>query len=250
MKLEKFLAVTVCAMLTAFSLAGCSDDNDVQTSFKYECYMDSVGTLTIEDIINVELATTSVVALSNPDVVEARFDKNNTRKHFLDLKRTGRVEVMVNDGGVMYSISLVVKTVFINWEYHWEVDEANETVICNPAIKQEIIDDFHANSIMPIMKKEDILAVYYNLNRYRVSSDKTLRTTYDRDNDEYVFEEWYNPDGEQRFKFSVTDQGDKHNKMRAELKCDMTEYYQNKYGKDMVRQVTFVYKIHRDHFDC
>lgn len=245
---KKMLNISACTMLMIIVLCGCSDDNEVQTSFEYECYMDSVETVAIEDILHAELPPSAVVALSNPDVVEARFDKYDTKKHLLDLKRTGRVMVMVNDGGRMYSISLVVKTVFINWDYYWEVDNVDENIICSSAIRQDIIDDFHANSIVPIMQQYDMLSVYYDLNSFGTSAspDIPLRIIYDRTTDEYVFEKWYDPDGEQRFKFSVITIRDGYGKMRTELKCDMTEYYQAKYGKDNVRQVQIVYKMHND----
>lgn len=246
---KKMLNISAYTMLMIIVLCGCSDDNEVQTSFEYECYMDSVETVAIEDILHAELPPSAVVALSNSDVVEARFDKYDTKKHLLDLKRTGRVTVMVNNGGRMYSISLVVNTVLINWRYFWRVYLVNENIICSSAIRQDVIDDFHANSIVPTtMELYDMLSVDYDLNSFGTSAspDIPLRITYDRTTDEYVVEKWYHPDGEQRFKFSVITIRDGYGKMRAELKCDMTEYYQAKYGKDNVRQVQIVYKMHND----
>lgn len=253
MKQKKNLVfITFAVSILAFAFNGCSDSDDVQTStIEYDCYIDSVGTVAVEDILNVSLSNNAIVAISDNNIVDARLDKWHTKKHCLDLKRMGRVHVMVNDAGKVYTLSLTVKSALIDYRpYLWHVDYAEEKFICSQEVRQEIIDDFHSNSIVPIMGNGWKLMASNELDKCWVHSEgddeATLMVNYDRETSEYVFTSRDNNTAEQRFKFVVTSHNE-YGTRNGELKCDMTEYYRNRYGKDKVEFVGIIYTVSEEH---
>lgn len=243
----RFMALAVPAFIFAFS--SCSDSDGVQTSIKHECYIDSVSTVAVEDILNVNLSGNAVVALSDNSIVGARYDSRQTKKHYLDLKRMGRSEVMVNDGGTVYTLSLTVKSALINWTNHWIVNDADETIVCSQEIRWELTDDFHSHSVIPVMGDGWRLFSQYGLDKCSVSSpdsgDTTLLVGYDMDSAEYVFTSKDNAGAEQRLRFAVKYR-DEYGKRNGELKCDMTGYYQNKYGREKVQRVGIAYTVREE----
>lgn len=248
MKQKKYLNFTILtvSVLLISAFCGCSDSDNVQKNIKYDCYIDSVSTVAVEDIFNVELSHNAVVALSDNSIVDARYDCQHSPKYYLDLKRMGRVDVTVDDAGNMYTLSLTVKSALINWTNYWLVWDADETITCSSDIRQEIMDDIHSNSIVPVMGDGWKLFSQYSLDKCYVSSpdddEVTLMVSYDRVSSEYVFTSKDNQGTEQRFKFAMKFR-DEYGKRNGELKCDMTEYYQKRYGVEKVQFVGIVYAV-------
>lgn len=65
------------------------------------------------------------------------------------------------------------------------------------------------------------------------------------DSAEYVFTSKDNTGAEQRLRFDVKYR-DEYGKRNGELKCDMTGYYQNKYGREKVQRVGIAYTVREE----
>lgn len=151
--------------------------------------------------------------------------------------------------GTVYTLSLTVKSALINWTNHWIVNDADETIVCSQEIRRELTDDFHSHSVIPVMGNGWKLFSQYGLDKCSVSSpdsgDTTLLVGYDMDSAEYVFTSKDNAGAEQRLRFAVKYR-DEYGKRNGELKCDMTGYYQNKYGREKVQCVGIAYTVREE----
>lgn len=60
--MKNFYFMTLVVSILFLTFCGCSDSDNVQKNIKYDCYIDSVSMVAVEDIFNVELSHNAVIA--------------------------------------------------------------------------------------------------------------------------------------------------------------------------------------------
>lgn len=117
MKRKAFIATWVCAMFSVIAFCGCSsdDDNEIQTEFISECYIDSKNYVILEDVLKVQSLDNPTISVNDNDIVEvsqdytietrAKIDAKHPSevyagKHFIILKHIGNTVITVTDKGI------------------------------------------------------------------------------------------------------------------------------------------------------
>lgn len=247
--------VVAVFVLSVFLLGSCGNNDKPyfsQQNYAIRCYLDSVKEYTLEDVVGRQLDASCRMTNEHDNVVELQVEQK-TGKHNLMLKGLGFSHINVLRNGEKASVSVDVVTEAI--ERKWQIFDRAENVVCTPDLKETILDDMYHNLVVPKMSLHDrVVLDFGNNGKWQFgffvggTLAKILDFDYDKVQKEYSFYSLDEPDKRQTFTFQLISKEKTRKAIykKGYFSCDLTSYYQKKYGAEKVGKVIVTYLVGND----
>lgn len=248
-KLALLLLVAMVSMLQI----SCKDDDAPyfeRSSYYEDCFLDSDKVYSLEEAIGHSLDASCSISNENKDVAEVQIDKE-TGKHIIIPKKIGYTHLELKKGEEKASVMIQVKTEAINY---WEITQRIEKIDCNPDLKENIRSDIYMSQVLPKLNVgKNIYFGYGGKGRWCLeafddasSKVKSIYVDFSRGDSKYCLYAFPDMDKKQYVAFSLDGIQNPSGKIPDKFgtfTCDLTDYYQQKYGEGKVKKVELVYKV-------
>lgn len=245
-KVSLLLEVIMSILLTS-----CKDDDApyfTRSNFGVNCFLDANEEYSLEDAVGRTLDASCSISNENEGVAELQVEND---KHIIMPKKIGYTHVKLIRGEEKVSVMIRVKTEAVDF---WRITDRVEKIDCASDLKEIIRADMYESQVLPQLKvNDDVYFGYGSKGRWNMSysskdSDDLMDfyVDYAKGDTEYKFYAWPDMDKKQAFTFSLDEvrrpSGGEPTKYGT-FTCDLTDYYQQKYGQDKVRRVVLSYKV-------
>lgn len=241
-------------VVTCMLLAACKDNEGsyfARNNYYVSCFLDSDKIYSLEEIVGRALDASCEISVEYDDIVELQIDKE-IGKHIIIPKELGFSHLYIMRGDEKVAVMIQVKTAAIDF---WKIEKRVEKIDCASDISEEICSDIYQSQVLPQLNVgEELYFGYGGKGKWTVSfsgydsgdNDKTFYVDYVKGESKYMFYSFPNKDKKQVFTFSLDDVqrplGGEVTKFGA-FTCDLTDYYQQKYGQDKVKKVILSYEV-------
>lgn len=247
-KVSLLLEVIMSILLTS-----CKDDDApyfTRSNYGVNCFLDADEEYSLEDAVGRTLDASCSITNENEGVAELQEDQE-TGKHIIVPKKIGYTHVELIRGEEKVSVMIHVKTEAIDF---WRITDRIEKIDCASDLKEIIRADMYESQVLPQLQvNDDVYFGYGSKGRWYMSYSSKDRddlrdfyVDYAKGDTEYKFYAWPDMDKKQAFTFSLDEvrrpSGEEPTKYGT-FTCDLTDYYQQKYGQDKVRRVVLSYKV-------
>lgn len=242
--------VSLLIVVISILLASCKNDTPYFTRSNYcvSCFLDSNNVYSLEETVGCSLDASCSISNENEDVAELHVE---TGKHIIIPKKIGYTHLELVRGEELVSVMILVKTEAIDY---WKIIDQSENVDCNPELKEKICSDIYKSQVLPQLYINDDIyfgygskGVWYITCRNHSSSGwDDFYVDYAKGDTEYKFYAWPDMDKKQSFTFSLDEVRQSsvgESTKYGTFTCDLTDYYQQKYGQDKVKKVVLSYKV-------
>lgn len=248
----KLFLLLLVAMVSILQIS-CKDDDAPyfeRSSYYENCFLDSDKVYSLEEAIGHSLDVSCSISNENEGVAEVQTDKG-TGKHIIIPKKIGYTQIELKKGEGKASVMIYVKTEAIN---SWKIKERIEKIDCAPELKENIRSDIYMSQVLPKLNVgEDIYFDYGGKGRWCLevfddasSKVKSIYVDFSRGDSKYSLYVFPNMDKKQYVTFSldgIQNTSEKRPVKFGTFTCDLTDYYQQKYGEDKVKKVELFYKV-------
>lgn len=247
-KVSLLLEVIMSILLTS-----CKDDDApyfTRSNYGVNCFLDADEEYSLEDAVGRNLDASCSISNENGGVAELQVDQE-TGKHIIVPKKIGYTHVKLIRGEEKVSVMIHVKTQAIDF---WRITDRIEKIDCASDLKEIIRADMYESQVLPQLQVgNDVYFGYGSKGRWYMSYSSKDRddlrdfyVDYAKGDTEYKFYTRPDMDKKQAFTFSLDEvrrpSGEDPTKYGT-FTCDLTDYYQQKYGQDKVRRVVLSYKV-------
>lgn len=246
--------VSLLLVIISILLASCKNEAPyfMRSYYCVNCFLDSNNVYSLEETVGRSLDASCSISNENDGVAELRVE---TGKHIVIPKKIGYTHLELIRGEEQASVMILVKTEAIDY---WKITDRRENVDCAPELKERISSDIYKSQVLPQLYIND--DVYFGYGSKGVwymtcldhssSCRDDFYVDYAKGDAEYKFYAWPDMDKKQSFTFSLDEvrrpYGEEPTKYGT-FTCDLTDYYQQKYGQDDVRRVVLSYKVRSFH---
>ncbi len=245
-------SLLLVAMMNIF-LVSCKDDDAsyfVRRSYMEYCFLDSCNVYSLEETVGRSLDASCSISNENENVAELQVDKE-TGQHIIVPKKIGTARVKLVRGEEEVTVMIVVKTEALDY---WKIEERIENIDCTSSLKEEIRSDIYEAHVLPRLSVDGIIYFGYgSKGRWWLESlddvgsvNRQFYVDYAKGDTEYMFYTYPDVDKKQSFIFSLDEVRQPYGGEPAKygtFTCDLTDYYQQKYGQDKVKRVVLSYKV-------
>lgn len=251
MKLCSYKVSLLLEVIMSILLTSCKDDAPYFTRSNYgvDCFLDADEEYSLEDAVGRTLDASCSISNENEGVAELQVDQE-TGKHIIIAKKIGRTRINLVRGEEHVSVTILVKTQAIDF---WRITDRIEKIDCASDLKEIICADMYESQVLPKLQvNDDVYFGYGSKGRWNMSYSSNrddlidFYVDYAKGDTEYKFYAWLDMDKKQAFTFSLDEvrrpSGEDPTKYGT-FTCDLTDYYQQKYGQDKVRRVVLSYKV-------
>lgn len=243
----------MCLVALSVLLASCKDDDApyfTRSNYGVNCFLDADEEYSLEDAVGRILDASCSISNENEGVAELQVDQE-TGKHIIVPKKIGRTRINLVRGEEHVSVTILVKTQAIDF---WKITARVEKIDCASDLKEIIRADMYESQVLPQLQvNDDVYFGYGSKGRWYMSYSckdhddlRDFYVDYAKGDTEYKFYAWPDMDKKQAFTFSLDEvrrpSGADPTKYGT-FTCDLTDYYQQKYGQDKVRRVVLSYKV-------
>lgn len=242
----------MCLVALSVLLASCKDDDAPyfeRSGYLLDCFLDADEEYSLEDAVGRTLDASCSISNENEGVAELQVDQE-TGKHIIVPKKIGYTHINLVRGEEKVSIMVGVKTEAIDF---WRITDRIEKIDCASDLKEIIRADMYESQVLPQLKvNDDVYFGYGSKGRWNMSYSsnrdelRDFYVDYAKGDTEYKFYAWPDMDKKQAFTFSLDEvrrpSGEDPTKYGT-FACDLTDYYQQKYGQDKVKRVVLSYKV-------
>ena len=252
MKLYYYKITLFLVVIISILLASCKDDAPTyfaRNSYWVNYFLDSNKVYVLEDVVGRSFDASCSISNEYDDVAEIQLDE--TGRHIIVPKKIGCTHVELMRGEEKADVIILIKTKAIDF---WKIEERIENIDCASNLKEKICSEVYEYQVLPQLSAGDEFVPGYNSRgmwymeylSYNDSDRKEYYVDYAKGDTEYKFYAWPNMDKKQSFTFSLDEvrqpYGEEPTKYGT-FTCDLTDYYQQKYGQDNVKQVVISYKV-------
>lgn len=227
-------------------LASCGNDDESffsKDEYSVNCYIDSDKVYLVSDMIGRELVAGCEMENKHDDVASLERDPQTGRYYILP-KRIGSTYIKLNVDGSKSKIYVRVVTAATD---SWLIQGREEDVECDSHLKEAITEDLYVSHVFPKLEQEDNFSIAMSYRPHFNCKDDILLFDYDRLTGEYTFYSIGDLNKKQVFKFYLDDKkvGEEDGGFvkSGTFVCDLTEWYKEKYGNDLVQRVVLRYKV-------
>lgn len=243
----------MCLVALSVLLTSCKDDDAPyfeRSGYLVDCFLDADGEYSLEDAVGRTLDASCSITNENEGVAELQVDQE-TGKHIIIAKKIGRTRINLVRGEEHVSVTILVKTEAIDF---WRITDRIEKIDCASDLKEIIRADMYESQVLPQLQVgNDVYFGYGSKGRWYMNYSSKDRddlrdfyVDYAKGDTEYKFYTRPDMDKKQAFTFSLDEvrqlSGGEPTKYGT-FTCDLTDYYQQKYGQDKVRRVVLSYKV-------
>lgn len=175
---------------------------------------------------------------------------DDTGRHVIVPQKIGCTHVELMRGEEKTEVIVLIKTEAVDY---WYIMDRIEKIDCTLELKEEICSDIYKSQVLPQLDVDEMIYFGYgSRGRWYMeylsnnSDRKEYYVDYAKGDTEYKFYAWPNMDKKQSFTFLLDEvrqpYGEEPTKYGT-FTCDLTDYYQQKYGLDNVKQVVLSYKV-------
>lgn len=246
-KVSLLLEVIMSILLTS-----CKDDDApyfTRSNYGVNCFLDADEEYSLEDAVGRTLDASCSISNENDGVAELQVDQE-TGKHIIVPKKIGYTHINLVRGEEKVSVMIHVKTEAIDF---WRITDRIEKIDCASDLKEIIRADMYESQVLPLLKvNDDVYFGYGSKGRWNMSFSsnrdelRDFYVDYAKGDTEYKFYAWPDMDKKQAFTFSLDEvrrpSGGEPTKYGT-FTCDLTDYYQQKFGQDKVKRVVLSYKV-------
>lgn len=234
-------------------LASCKDDDApyfARSGHFINCFLDSNKVYSLEETVGRSLDASCSISNDNNGVAELQVDEKSGN-HIVVPKKIGCTHVTLVKGEEKASVTIEVKTAAIDF---WKITDRIEKIDCTSELKDNILFDIYESQVLPQLNVAGEFVPGYNskgkwymgYSRDNGGEWKNFYVDYAKGDTEYKFYAWPDMDKKQFFTFSLDEvqqpSGGEATKYGT-FTCDLTDYYQQKYGQDKVKRVVLSYKV-------
>lgn len=243
----------MCLVALSVLLASCKDDDAPyfeRSGYLVDCFLDADEEYSLEDAVGRTLDASCGISNENEGVAELQEDQE-TGKHIIIAKKIGRTRINLVRGEEHVSVTILVKTQAIDF---WRITDRVEKLDCASDLKEIIRANMYESQVLPKLQvNDDVYFGYGSKGRWYMNYSSKDRddlrdfyVDYAKGDTEYKFYTRPDMDKKQAFTFSLDEVrrpfGEEPTKYGT-FTCDLTDYYQQKYGQDKVRRVVLSYKV-------
>ena len=250
MKLCSYKVSLLLVVIISVLLTSCKDDDAPyfeRSGYLLDCFLDADEEYSLEDAVGRTLDSSCSISNENDGVAEMQVEND---KHIIMQKKIGYTHVKLIRGEEKVSVMIHVKTEAIDF---WRITDRIEKIDCASDLKEIIRADMYESQVLPQLKvNDDVYFGYGSKGRWNMSYSsnrdelRDFYVDYAKGDTEYKFYAWPDMDKKQAFTFSLDEvrrpSGGEPTKYGT-FTCDLTDYYQQKYGQDKVKRVVLSYKV-------